>query len=264
MHCGSIYGLVPPGFTVTDAQAGPREIMLNVGQKYLWECWKHFCGEMKKETISALVFLGDCIDGKQRKDEGGELCLNRCSEQSRAASVAAKMLRHSCGDPQTYVIKGTPYHSGVSGDEEQRFANKIGAGRALEFLDLNVDGVIINFLHGISVAGGLYRETPVGREAVWSALAGKDGRALKCDCFVRAHAHFFLHVEHRSKHGVVNPCWKLQDAYSRKNSMYRMLPEIGGTLITIDSDAKRQKLDPISVRKIMYDLPEPKATRLPL
>lgn len=258
LHVGSIYGLMPPGFT----NAGGAEVGLNVGQKYLWQCWTDFCEQVKGQKISAIIANGDCIDGKQRKDEGGDLCLNRCSEQADAAAIPLKMLRKACGECPIYVIKGTPYHSGVLGEEEQRLATMLGAGRALEFLDLSIDGVIVNFLHGISVAGGLYRETPAGREAVWSALAGKQGKALRADCLVRAHAHFFMHIEHRDKHVVVNPCWKLQDSYARKNSMYRQLPEVGGSIIGVDSDAKRQRLDPITVKKVMYDLPEARPVRL--
>lgn len=257
-HCGSIYGLLPPGFVTHDG----REIKPNVGQQYLWDCWEDLCSRVSKLKIHALVFNGDCIDGKQRKTEGWELCLNQCSEQAEAATIVANTLRKACGNCPVYVIKGTPYHSGVGGDEEQRFAEKIGAKRAVEFLDLSIDGVVINFLHGIGVGGGLYRETAPGREGVWSALAGKQGRALKADCLVRAHGHYFIHIEHADKHIVINPCWQLQTSYARKNSMYRMLPEIGNTMIEIDPDAKRIGKDPINITKFLYKLPEMKATKL--
>jgi hypothetical protein len=44
-------------------------------------------------------------------------------------------------------------------------------------LDLDVDGVIINFAHGIPVASGFYRATAGDQEAIWPALTGKDGKA---------------------------------------------------------------------------------------
>ena len=264
LHVGSIFGLMPPGFVSVSGAPEGNEVNLNIGQKYLWECWTDLCSRLKKMKVAALVFNGDCIDGKQRKSEGAGLCLNRCSDQAAAAAVVARTIQKACGFPKTYVIKGTPYHSGTAGDEEDRFAKEINAGRALRFLDLDIDGVVLNFLHGIGVGGGLYRATSMDREAMWSALAGKEGRAVKADCLIRSHAHYFLHLEFGSKHGVVNPCFQLQTDYALKSSQYRMLPEIGNTIIRVDPEAKRNGEDPIHVEKFLYKLPVPKATRLPL
>ena len=72
---------------------------------------------------------------------------------------------------------------------------------------------------------------------------------------IRSHCHFFVHVEHASKHVAITPCWEMQTRYMRKNSIYRMLPDLGGMLIWLDGDLKKRKEDPIVIRKILYDLP---------
>ena len=40
MHVGSAYGLLPEGFVGSTGAM----LNLNMGQEYLWECWKHFPG----------------------------------------------------------------------------------------------------------------------------------------------------------------------------------------------------------------------------
>jgi hypothetical protein len=122
-------------------------------------------------------------------------------------------------------------------------------------LDLEVDGIILNFLHAISVSQGLYRATALDREGVWSAIAGKEGKAPKADVVVRSHVHYFDHLEYPTKHILVTPCWQLQTRYMRKHSAYRMIPDIGAVILELDPDAKRAREDPITVRKILYPLP---------
>ena len=45
------------------------ELNLNVGQEYLWECWKHFIQDVPPR-IDVLVINGDAIDGQNVKEQG--------------------------------------------------------------------------------------------------------------------------------------------------------------------------------------------------
>lgn len=265
LHCGSIYGLIPPGFITSD----DREFVPNAGQRYLWECWKDAAKFLN--PLDALVVNGDVIDGNQDKQKGTELALPLFSDQAEAAFLCIDWLRKHTGNPKIYCLQGTEYHEGRAGREAEVVAEKLGAVRysglgtgrwCREALDLEVDGVILNFSHGISVSAGLYRATPPDREAVWSALAGKVGKAARADCVVRAHAHHFVHVEHPSKHCYINPCWQLQTRFMRKNSSYRMLPDIGCTWINVSGQDKREGVDPCHVEKRIYPLPEPRIAHL--
>src|SRR5512146_2793855 len=200
LHHGSVYGMLPPDFT-TSADALQSQ---NPGQAYLWECWEDLAERWSKLKLDALVVVGDVIDGKQQAQKGTELCLPLMQDQKRAAAKTLRFLLRKIGKPPLYFVQGTEYHEGKAGEFVEDLANELeavpykGLGTGVfcrEVLDLEVDGVVINFAHSIGVAGGLYRATPPDREAVWSALAGKEGKMPKADCFVRGHAHYFVHLE---------------------------------------------------------------------
>lgn len=265
LHVGSVFGLLPPKFITSDG----HEATPNIGQKYLWECWKNAAEEMC--PLDALIVNGDAIDGFQHAQRGTELCLPMIEDQSEAAYLCLEFFRNNTDFPTIFCIAGTEYHDDKSGREMEIVAQRLGAQRysglgtgryCHEVLDLEIDGVIINFSHGISIASGLYRATPPDREAVWSALAGKAGKAPKADCLIRSHAHNFVHVEHASKHAVITPCWQLQTRYMRRHSAYRMIPDIGYTVITINGADKRKGADPCRIEKKIYPLPEIKTTKL--
>ncbi len=256
--------MLPPDFVTSEGVIKPQ----NTGQKHLWRCWSHMLDLVSKLKLDFIVVNGDVIDGTQRAQRGTELALPLLIDQKEAA--IATLLPLSTMAPM-YFIQGTEYHdckAGASCEEVAKSLHAVpysglGTGRySRELLDLDVDGVVLNFSHGISVATGFYRATPADREGIWSALAGKEGKAPKADLVYRSHAHNFVHVEHASKHIMISGCWQLQTRYMRKNSVYRMVPDIGSTLIEIDPEAKKTGGDPICLRKLLYPLPDLKPTKL--
>jgi Calcineurin-like phosphoesterase len=266
-HVGSLYALMPPGFVGSD----DREVSLNAGQVHLWNCWEHLCAEVAKEKIDAVVHNGDIVDGHQQAQRGTELCLPIWADQAEAAIVAMKPLLKAAGNPTYYQIQGTEYHDDKGGAAAEQVARGLGATKfaglgtgqySRDCLDLDIDGVVLDFCHHIQGAGGLYRGTPTDREGIFSALAGKDGKAPKADGVFRSHLHYFVHTEHASKHICIVPCWQLQTRFMRKLSRYRMIPDIGAIIVTVDPEAKRAGEDPISIRKILYPMPVVGTTKL--
>lgn len=263
LHCGSIFGMLPPNFETSDGTIRPQ----NAGQKHLWSCWNATVDYANKVGIDVIVVNGDVVDGTQRAQHGTELSLPLLFDQKGAA---IDTLRPISTLAPMYFVKGTEYHDSKAGAEVEAVAEDlhavrydgIGQGKfAKDILDLEVEDVVVNFAHGISVAAGFYRATAHDREGIWSALAGKDGKMPKADAVVRSHAHFFIHVEHASKHIVGSPCWQLQTGYMRKNSAYRMLPDIGALIIHVDGQAKKDGRDPIWIEKLLFPLPEVKPTK---
>ena len=260
---GSIYGTMPKDFMSGD----DRRIDLNPGQAYLYRCWVDMCQRLRGIAPDIIVFNGDEIDGQQeaRGQKGTELCLPLIADQCRAFRQLADMAISSCPTrPSIYAVAGTSYHVGLANSHIEQLMEHLGAepyygpgtGKySREVLDLEIDGVDINFAHHISVSGGLYRATAPDREAVWSALAGKEGKMAKADALVRSHVHHYVHVEHESKHAVITPCWQLQSQFMRRHSVYRMLPSLGIVWLKVDPEAKRAGEDPIIVRKVLYKLP---------
>jgi len=264
LHAGSIFGLLPDDFETSDGV----EVKLNPGQRYLLECWKHALGLARELKPDAIIVNGDVIDGLQHAQHGTELKLPLLFDQRGAAIELLKPLSSLA---PMYFVQGTEYHDCKAGASMEAVAEDLhgvrysgmGTGKfSKEVLDLDIDGVVINVAHGISVATGFYRATPLDREGIWSALAGKDGKMPKADAVIRAHAHNFVHVEHASKHIIQMPCWELQTRYMRKNSVYRMLPDIGFIWLEVRPEDKRNGQDPITVRKQLYPLPKVPAVKL--
>jgi len=268
LHCGSIYGMLPPDFQTSD-EGVKRQ---NPGQKYLWDCWQYLAARIAGLPIVAVVVNGDCIDGRQQAQRGTELALPMLEDQTAAAEKCLLTLKDGIkAKPKWYFTAGTEFHDQKAGREVEVLAralgatpyNGLGTGRyCREVLDLEIDGVVGNFAHSISCSGGLYRATAPDREAVWSALAGKEGKMPKADVLVRSHAHYFVHLEHQTKHALICPCWQLQTRFMRKNSVYRMIPDIGAVIIWIDGEAKARREDGVFVEKILFDLPKIGTTKL--
>lgn len=266
-HPGSIDGMLPPDFR---SSAG-FTVKQNPGQAYLWECWLDMIEWATAKPLDGIVIVGDVVEGKQPKGRGGELCLSLMKDQENASKIILKTLLDAAKCPKVYFVKGTFYHDDEMGRSVDNIAEALKASEyeglgvgtyAKEVLDLDVDGVVFDFSHGISVSGGLYRAVAIDREALWSALAGKDGKAPKADVIVRGHAHYFVHVEHKSKHAMILPAWQLQTSYMRKHSRYRMLPDLGAVVWEVDGEAKKRGDDPCVLKKRIYDLPARRSTKL--
>ena len=198
IHAGSIYGLHPPDFRASTGMAVPQKEW----QVYLWECWTHMIAWACSAPLDAVVVVGDVVEGKQFKSHCAELSLPLVADQEDAAEEILKPLLKAA-KCKVFFVKGTFYHDDELGRSVDNVAKNLkaegydglGTGkRAKEVLDLDVDGVVIDFSHGISVSGGLYRAVAIDREALWSALEGKEGSAPKADVLVRGHAHYFVHV----------------------------------------------------------------------
>jgi len=269
LHVGSIFGMLPPHFEASDQHI----VLQNPGQKYLWECWNDLIDRVSLKTFDFVAVVGDVIDGSQPKQHGTELCLPLLEDQAEAAYEVLNPLFAALHYCPAYFIQGTEYHDGLAGQMADRVADKfastvqfggIGTGRySHEVLDLEVEpGIIINLSHGIGTGVGLYRTTALDREGIFSALAGKEGKVPKADVVVRAHCHFFLRIEHASKHLIILPCWELQTRNMRKNSVYRMIPDLGAVELVLDGNAKSRGEDPCEVKKYLYRLPERKTAKL--
>lgn len=262
LHCGSVFGLWPPDFRMSDGGS----YVLNKGQQWLYECWLDAASRLKKWCrIAAYVLVGDLVDGTQSRRAGMEAVTTRPQDQADAAEVLLRRFFDIAGKAPVFAVQGTEFHDAYSGSEVERIAKSLGAVRyegrgtgyyCKEVLDLSVRGVVINYSHGIGVSGGLYRATAPDRESVWGAVAAGAGKSVNADVLVRAHAHYFIHVEHEERHVVVNPCWQLQTRYMRKHSPYRMMPSIGLTFVRIWTDGSHVGDSRVEVKKVLYKVPE--------
>lgn len=268
IHAGSDFALHPPN---AETSSGPCP--QNEAQKHLWKCWLDATNRLRYIQPDYIVINGDVIDGDQFKENGAKVRSQYRNIQVDWAEQILRMLPKPKVGKGMYFVHGTPYHDGRGGEYADLLASRfvadniatapnykmyLSAKNSYHYLDLNIDGVILNFLHEIPVGGALYRGVAIDREMIWSALAGKTGKAEKADAVIRSHAHYFVHIEHASKHGVITPCWQLPTTYTMRKSAYRMMPDIGFVLIHVDGESKKMGRDPIRVEKFLYPLPSPK------
>lgn len=231
---------------------------LNPKQQFLREAWNKFISIIKEIRPHVLILNGDMIEGCQYKSLGLPTITTDFAEQTEAARILLEPLREQCGE--AYLIRGTEYHDTMDGQAIERLGAELFCTpyRPNQYsdwvLNLDVQGVIINAAHHISVMQGFYRATAPDREGIWSALAGRS-KVPDADCIVRSHIHIFVHVEHSNKHIVVTPGWQLQTDYQIKKSYYRLFPEIGAILINVYPELKEKGEDPIEIRKIMCKIP---------
>jgi len=269
IHCGSIYGLLPPHFRIFDESFKEQ----NAGQEYLWACWIDYCKRAKEFSPDFVIVNGDVVDGSQRKSQGAELSLVSPDDQVKAAIDTLQELRRRLPKAKFYFTQGTPYHVGEWGGHEEGIAaaldatayKSVGTGNLCrEVLWLKTEEVIIEAAHHITPSQGFYRLTSLDREGQWSSMSGKDSTkgVPKADLLIRSHVHYFGIAEHASKQIVTTPCWELQTRYMRKNSVHRMHPDIGGIKVEIDGKAKKRGEAPCRIIKELYDLPPAPITSL--
>jgi hypothetical protein len=267
LHCGSIYGLLPPDFLTFEGV--PK--LQNAGQKYLWECWLNFCGIVEDFDPHAVIVNGDDVDGLQRKNDGSELSLTNWKDQKDAAIKTLKVLRSVTRKAKWYFTQGTPYHTGHFGDAEEDIAEamdataypSLGTGKLCrETLTLAVDGgVIIEAAHHISTAS-VYKTTPLEKEmqATWMNVVNNE--CPLPDLQIRSHVHNYSNVEQGLGRAITTPCWQLQTRYARKKSVHRLMPHIGGVLVEADYQAKKRGTSACQVRREIYKLPPVKIAQL--
>lgn len=254
-HNGSFYGLLPPKFVTFEGV----EKIINVGQEYLWECWLDFCNQVEDFEPHFVIANGDLVDGPQRKNQGSELSLSSWKDQRDAAIKTLKVLRSVTRKAKWYFTQGTPYHVGHFGEAEEDIAEAMGAtaypsvgsGKLCrEVLTLEVEpGFILQAAHHIGFAS-VYTTTPLEKERQASRVAG---RAVNLQ--VRSHVHNYTEVFKGNCRTVTSPCWQLQTRYARKNSVDRLLPDIGGLFVEVDKGKSR-------VWPELYDIPDVEIAKL--
>jgi len=263
LHVGSKFALWPQRFSIPDF----GEIPLGINQKILWLYWSDLIKTVKKVgRLDSLVLVGDLIDGKGSKAEGVEQIVTDPLTQARAAVELLKPLREHAD--KLFLVRGTKYHDQINGRAVEYIGEILGAEKfedgtysAWELvLDLGDD----HYAH-VSHHGGnpyVYRATVAEREGFFMSLSADkfdlpEGRSWSL--IVRAHTHFFIHIEHPTLHIVYLPAWKLKDPYMIRKGPGRMIPHIGAVLVLVRSESGREiyERDPLKICKLTYKHPRP-------
>lgn len=233
LHASSKLGL-PPGldFELDDGDTyGPT-----VGQVWLWEAWHRFWDDIERLTKKwrpqkkIVVYVGDVVDDNSHPTL--QLISRNRTTIVRIGVAATK--RSQAWADESFVVRGTEAHGGLSGSLEEAFAESVGAYQ---------DGHNWSWWHLPLVAGGvrfdICHEGPLGQLA-WTIpnAAGRLASEIVLDhaedssllphVVVRAHRHkradtgdnFIVRVRYL-------PPWQLRVARGQRFAAGR-LEKVGG------------------------------------
>jgi hypothetical protein len=261
IHCGSMYGILPPDFVTFEGV--PK--LQNPGQEYLWKCWLDFVNRVEHFEPDFVIVNGDAVDGPQKKSEGAELSLASPKDQKDAAIKTLRVLRSVSRKAKWFFTQGTPYHVGNYGASEEDIAEamdatpyaSLGTGKLCrETLRLPVGDVLVEAAHHVSFSS-TYKSTPLEKETQAHWMASATHGIVLPDIQIRSHVHHYRKLETSTGLILTSPCWQLQTRYARKNSTVRLLPDIGGVFLKIhgklkgepwyEVHAERYKLPPMPI-----------------
>ena len=189
-HCGSIVGLTPPAWWLTekdDDDSKTKRQKYAVVQRALWE---FYSSNLKKQGPYDAMFLnGDQIDGTGHRSGGTEQITTDRQEQAEMAVKAARV--GISAKTKVVCTYGTAYHTGDGEDFENLVASDLNAKiGSHEWVD--VDGVMFDLKHhcaSSSVPHG--RHTGVARDRLWNVLWNERAMSPKADVIVGSHVHYY-------------------------------------------------------------------------
>lgn len=217
IHCGSTYGLMPPGFTTLEG----NEILHNPIQRWLWQCWTdattRWLPTILRGDPYALVVNGDAMEGNHHGTR--EIVSPETGDHFTAAEAVLKPLADAA--EKTFLVEGTDCHVG---NHEHGLAKNLKATKdpdsqkpAWPILTLIAAGCRYRFQHHISTTGRTYLEASglgiyLGNEQLEAAKNGEPFTQVLC-C---AHRHRYGEFRDASGLSIVIPPWQMLTKHGRK------------------------------------------------
>lgn len=240
LHVGSEVGLSFPDETPLHDPGRPA-------RDGLFHSWQSSV-EGKHKRPDVLIVNGDCVEGVNRKGGGLGVWTADPMVQVDQAAELLKMWKAK----QTFIVQGSNYHIKEGNVQvEECLAQKVGAevfpGQSHTKVDrrrrsgkhwyLSLEGVTIHVAHKVGVSRVFhYRTTPLSREMLHSRLNDLLRHQMKeqrVRLVMRAHAHYYLWVEHSGTEGVILPCWKALDDWMLERGALDISPDVGYVSIQI-------------------------------
>ena len=117
LHCGHFAGLTHPHWMVNE----DRMPSVYIQQREAWHQYIAWVECYNKPDY--LLVLGDCIDGRGDSSGSTEVICTDRMEQCEMASAALKQWEAK----NILMVRGTPYHTGMSEDFEDYIARELDA-----------------------------------------------------------------------------------------------------------------------------------------
>lgn len=211
-------------------------------QKTLYQLWNESIDELHQKPRFKVI-NGEPFDGPNRKSIGRGQWTTNMAQQLREAE---KLLKLIPGE-ETIFVQGSGYHVDEGGTSyEEILAHKMKARKystwfedslAEDFCQIRLNGVLFNITHHIGFARwAAYRTTAIAREM--AAMHFMKEHLGEIGVMIRAHVHYWVHVEFTHTHGFTNPAWKYPDKHLFRGGMGGVIPDIGCTEVIIEPNGK--------------------------
>lgn len=254
MHSGSQVGLMPPEPFQLDTGGfyEPSE-----RQQFLWQCWEESwqnIAKLRKKSKLIVVFNGDAVQGVDKKFIS---IISKRAEEHEALHVDSMQrglkiakFNQEAGD-ELYYVRGTPKHSEAGSAAEERIAkvlqaNQIAGRFSSMQIQLNVNGVVFDFLHK-RIKGGTRWWTK--DNALFYAAKDTYARILDQKRFdppfnviyVGSHFHQWIPQQtHRGPQGnvtfAITPSFQLMNDYAIEITKGLERASIGMMAYTVEED----------------------------
>ena len=184
LHCGSDVGLLPPEVEMSDGQTIGHGS--NKWQKWLWEKWLEM--QAWVETVAEgdsfdLLINGDALEGIHHHSD--EIVAAKIIEHCTIAAACLDPIVNSAG--KVYAVRGTECHTR---DLETYLMRHLGRGKAHDFIQFDLNGVLVDARHHMPVTSRVHLEA----SALSILAANNRSNAIRCGhrparVFLRGHRH---------------------------------------------------------------------------
>jgi len=237
LHCGEQFGIQPPEFETSDG----RILLPNTVQKIIYRQWERIKEVADQYHVQYIFVVGDLLGGLNPKEKGKYITCDM-KDQVR---MATKLLAEIAKDRIMYIISGTRYHlipRGMGEPEEEVAIRLRDMGYKAYYIGdiafIEIEGVKRKrriFVAHEAPTGLVYPATLMSRDINWARQSQAEGKTPPVDAIVRAHLHFWLHVDHSGIHAIQLPCFMGLTPYkSTIKYFFRLQPDIGGVLMLVD------------------------------
>jgi hypothetical protein len=146
--------------------------------------------------------IGDNIDGKGTRSGGSELITADCNEQCYMAIACNSQIKVA---NKGVMVYGTPYHTGVSDDDEPKIARELG-WKLGSHEQPTINGAVFDLKHKVgSSKKKELRYTAIANEIVANREWASEGQQKLADCVIRGHVHYYKYVEDENSMGFTSP-----------------------------------------------------------
>jgi len=261
MHVCDAYGLLPNDWVSSSGNT----IGQNHAQEYLGKCWAHFVSVLP--PFDVLLLNGDIVTGNNKFDAGIDLSEIDESFQARAAikllePVVEKLVPWNGGRKRIYMTRGSKYHVGIAGRNEEGIGNNFGViqaanGRSCHYhLRTAVNGRVLDVGHRQSYMMR-YRSSALEREIEFAIDRATRNHETAPQIIIRSHIHVGVRVWDEGEYVAIStPCWKLQDEFALTSiTPNRMAPDhLGAVMIEIYPNPEYGRY--WDIRKFLYETPK--------